>query len=73
MILKFPHAPTISGVLENVIEVSHDLKAVYVCGVNKDGEAVMWASGKLEHLCFASVAFQELANRYIRGEILTEY
>jgi len=71
-VVRFPHPPTVDDVIESVA-ATEDLKAVYVIGIDKNGEGIAWASGNLNDICFASALLQDLMLKFLNGAIETEY
>jgi len=56
-------------VLRNMLDSVDLYQEIYVVAKRKDGGFSPWASGELKHLPDASLVLQDLAFKYIRGEI----
>lgn len=63
---------TPSMVLEAVKDRQDDLVDVYVVGIDKAGQPVMYASGDLSGLALAALSLQQLAVMNMNGEIIQE-
>lgn len=62
--LTIPPSTVIDTLSENV----KDIEAIYVVTI-EDGRPVCYASGDLSRLCMAAVTMQDLATKYLNGEI----
>lgn len=60
-------------VLSSVAEVVEALKDVHIVGITKDGEPICWSSGDLGSLSFAVTVLQDMAIKYLNGQIEEEY
>lgn len=67
-----PESITPEVMLQYVNEEAHECKAMYVVGIDEEGEARVWGTGKLSDLAFAKLALEDLALRYFNGEISDE-
>lgn len=56
-------------VLQAVAKELPTIKDIYVCIINNEGTPVMYASGDLGSLCTASIALQDLAFKFLNGEL----
>lgn len=57
-------------VLQSVVEALPEMRDVYVVGISKEGEPTVWATGDLTRLSYASLVLQDLALKYLNGEVI---
>jgi hypothetical protein len=63
---------TPSMVLGSALESSLEWKSVYIVGINKEGQAEMYAAGDLNDLAYAALSLQSLALTHVNGGIEQE-
>lgn len=62
-----------SIILQHIAEEINTLGSMFVIGIEKEtGKHVIWASGDLGSLCYAAMALQDLALKYVNGAIHPE-
>lgn len=59
-------------VLQTLQEESSKIKDIFAVVIEKDGTSYVCATGDLTSLCYASMRLNDLAYRYVRGEIIEE-
>lgn len=67
-----PNALTPALVLHHIHQELPNLKEIYVVGLTHEGEPISWSSGELGGLSLAALVLQDLALKYLNGEIIQD-
>jgi hypothetical protein len=55
--------------LNEVSDVIDELEAMYIVGIDKNGEARFWGKGTLRDMAFAKLVFEDLSLRYFNDSL----
>jgi hypothetical protein len=59
-------------VLEDVVKAAEELTEIYIVGVDKSGENVVWCTSDLTRLPWAAMVLNDLALKYLNGCVESE-